>query len=217
MPTQSFSGRYDQATNASRNSLFPDASSSDGYIAQFSLSNAFVWGTHYGGHGGIAGMTPNSWEHITTIALGGSPNVDVYISGRTSCHHTPVEDPGPPAYFQGAFTRPGGVDNFIARLGNVSSVGISKVSVSRQASSELSATPNPSSGAYTLTFKSAVHLNKSLEVRVINSLGQTVSSRIVKIQGASAKFAIDLSKLPAGTYIATVLGDDPVSARLVKE
>ncbi|MEO0093638.1 MAG: SBBP repeat-containing protein [candidate division WOR-3 bacterium] len=173
----------------------------DAFIIGFNNQGSRLWATYYGGSSYDRGHS------ITTDVVG-----NIFVTGEVNSTDFPVYNPGGGTYYQG--TNSGNYDAFIAKFERAP-IGIAENKTVR-IEHELLLVP--------LFFDDAIELKHNslkpslIEVRLYNSLGNNVFTRVYPNQERILISGAELQTLPTGAYFLFVyMGSKELGkARLIK-
>jgi len=197
----SFFNAYTQFSGSSDNSSIVSFRSA--------LDNPPAWSTYFGSLSPIA----------DDVARGAATykNRKLYIVGATQSPTIPlyVQQPGG-AWVQGSLAQNGTPDGFITRF-NISSVSTSSVGeLSNPPFGDLLIYPNPTVGAFTLSFSLLEKGN--VNILVYNSIGELVYSEKMQNQKGMISKTVDLSALSNGMYFVQITNNQMLlSGKIILE
>ena len=71
--------------------------------------------------------------------------------------------------------------------------------------------PNPNDGNFTINFVSTV--DESIELRIVNAIGEIVEQRSLRVHAGSQQFTMDKGRITAGVYHVVIMTNKGVGTK----
>lgn len=221
---------YNQAINASQGTGVVEYwnPTRDVFVAAFSPQNVFTYGTYFGGtanNGGVKVSEGISDEYASDFDISGHHGI--YITGKQACVNTPAFEPPAPGYFKPFSDRaPGDFNLFITRLNgshwwhtthvptsmeesdttDLSTSGVDLQLRMEDFDGVITIAPNPVAGVFVGRYYSKE--SGPVNVRILNSLGQTVKTLDLTAVKGENIFNVSLDGNAAGIYYLEMLRNE---------